>query len=147
MEEKMKKKPPKKTNIARRACQQVQLYARLRDTNADGEGKCCSCGGWIPWEKANGGHWQAKGRAYNGASIMEENVHLQCCTCNCYMQGNNAGYTKFMRKKYEQNILDKIESESYKIIDRDVFKEAHERYLKLNKELAKTKTFKVNIPR
>ena len=142
----MKRKIAKKTNIAKKACQQVQLYAKLSETDEHGNGFCCSCGMFIPWQKSNGGHWQPKGRTYNAACIIEENVHFQCCTCNLYMQGNPAGYSVFMNKNYSKFTLDKILQASYTISDRQELQDVYDKYKAKNKILAKSKSFKVNIP-
>lgn len=135
----------KKTSLAARACRQIQLYAKLRDTDANGNGKCVSCGSVVPWEKANGGHWQPKGRTYNSACLMEENVHFQCCTCNLYLGGNPAGYSEFMYRKYDDETLSRIKSASYKISDKDELQRLHDFYKNKNKALAKTKLFKINL--
>ena len=92
----MGKKKPKKRNAAARTCRYIQLYVRLLETDDNGYGYCCSCGQSLPWDQCQGGHFQPKGRNYNAAAFEEDNVHVQCATCNTYRGGNPAGYVSFM---------------------------------------------------
>jgi hypothetical protein len=74
-----------------------QLYVRLRDTNSDGFGNCCSCGKWVFYNQADGGHFVSRSRL---STLFEErNVHIQCKQCNAF-GGNPDGYALFIIKKY-----------------------------------------------
>ena len=131
-------------NNAKLACQLVQKYARLRDTDADGWGNCCTCGKPLQYgtAQAQGGHFHAKGRHYNGACCMEENVNLQCAGCNSF--GNvEAQYAKFMLAKYGKKIINKIAQASYKVLTREEIECIIAEYKVKIQELAKTKNFKV----
>ena len=141
-----KKKAPKKTNRLKLACQLAQLKARLVETDDDGNGQCASCEQWITWEQGNGGHFQPKGRHYNGACLDPRNVHLQCCLCNLGRQGNPAGYHNFMASKYGEIAIEEIARLSYTLHDRWVVEEYIEKTRQECKELAKEKTFTVRIP-
>ena len=140
------KKPYKIRNRLKLACQLVQLHARLRDTDVNGYGKCCSCNRVIAWNEGNGGHYQPKGRHYNGACLMEENVNLQCINCNFNYGGNPAGYTEFMERKYGKKIISTVKKRSYETWDRRDVEDAIQTYRDKCRKLAKTKNLEINIP-
>lgn len=140
--EKPKKK--KKTSYASAACKLAQKYVRLRDTDENGYGNCCTCGKLLKYGDANcqGGHFHSKGRSYNGACLIEENINLQCAGCNSFGHVE-AHYADFMLKKYGQSIIDTIKNEAGKTYDYNWFKEKAAEYKLKIKEIAKTKNFKV----
>ena len=135
-----------KRMTASRVCKFIQLYVRLKESDDLGYCKCCSCGRVVPWEKLHGGHFQPKGRNYNAVAFDERNVHGQCDTCNTYMNGNPAGYSKFMYENYTQEDLDEIQALSYKYLEKEEMLEVGRKYKALCKVLAKEKMFKVNVP-
>jgi len=135
-----------KMSAIARACRFVQLYTRLNETDANGYGYCCSCGKMVEWNGCHGGHFQPKGRHYNAACLEEDNVHIQCTTCNTYRGGNPAGYSKFMLDKYGQDVIDYIEKKSYERLELEEVREIAKIYKQKCKDLAKTKNFEVRIP-
>lgn len=139
------KKPKKRTTLAK-ACKYIQLYVRLLETDENGYGYCCSCGKLLTWRETQGGHFQPKGVNYNAACLEEENVHIQCATCNLYRQGNPAGYYKFMLDKYGEDVIKEIEELSYEVYDIEEVQELAQIYKQKCKDLAKTKNFEVRIP-
>ncbi len=134
-----------KRNACKRACDFIQLYVRLLETDENGYGKCCSCGYVKSWPDLNGGHWQAKGRNYNAAAFEESNVHIQCEGCNCFMQGNNAGYRKYMEANYPESELDYILAQSYKILDIEEIRDIARIYKQKCKDLVGDKNFPVKV--
>ena len=139
----MKKKT--KTSIAKRACQQIQQYARLFESDINGYGTCASCGVQHHYSDANGGHFQPKGNSYNAACVDPRNVHFQCVHCNCALGGNPAGYSDWMISKYGDGILEELHILSRQKGTREMMQAAYEKYRALNKELAKTKMFSVRL--
>jgi hypothetical protein len=135
---KMRKKRSK-TSIASEACRWIQMYARLRDTDDNGWGNCCSCGAVVRWNECDGGHFQPKGRSYNGASIDPRNVHAQCKTCNLTLGGNPAGYQKYMHDHYTDEEIAELERMSHDTPSREVMAEALKKYKALAKELKRSK--------
>jgi hypothetical protein len=135
-----------KRSTAARACQFIQLYVRLLETDDNGYGYCKSCGKMLTWQESNGGHFQPKGRNYNAAAFEEDNVHLQCETCNCYRGGNPAGYYEYMLKTYGKKAIAEIKQLSYKTLDNTEIREIAKLYKQKCKDLAPKKNFKVNIP-
>ena len=138
-------KKKSKTSIAKRACQQIQQYARLKETDENGYGRCCSCGNIKHYTELDGGHFQPKGRNYNAACIDPRNVHSQCRSCNGFMAGNPAGYSAWMVSQYGAGVLDELFYLSKKPGEREAMQEAYEKYRALNKELAKTKMFPIKL--
>lgn len=58
----------------------AQENAKLRDTDADGNGRCISCGtlcswGWLAW-------WHRYSRRFLSMCLEPENINAQCHTCN-----------------------------------------------------------------
>jgi hypothetical protein len=139
-------KKTKKTSRIKLACQLIQLFARLRDTDKNGNGRCCSCGKSLRWGEGQGGHWHPKTRGYNAACLMVQNVNLQCCQCNLFKQGNVAAYTEYMIETYGEDIISEISSMSTQILDKSVIEEKITNLRTLCKDLASRKNFTVRIP-
>jgi hypothetical protein len=135
-----------KQGASARACKLVQLYARLLETDENGYGKCCSCGEVFGWDFLHGGHFQPKGRHYNAASYEEDNVHIQCATCNTYRGGNPAGYSKFMLDNYGEDVIEYLKLESYKTPETEEVREIARIYKQKCKDLVNDKNFQVRIP-
>lgn len=135
----------KKTNACKRACNFIQLYARLLESDENGYGYCCSCGKMTPWGESNGGHFQPKCRHYCAAAFEEENVHLQCVTCNTHLGGNIAGYTQYMETKYSAEVIEHIKQQAYKILEKEEVQEIARIYRRKCVELAKDKNFKIKV--
>ncbi len=75
----------------------VQKYARLRDSDKYGRGKCISCWKRVRWEKADGGHYIS--RSNMSTAFDENNIHLQCKGCNGMLHWNLIEYRKNLIKK------------------------------------------------
>ncbi len=141
----MARKKKTKTSIAKKACQQIQQYARLSETDHNGYGECCSCGETKHYSDCDGGHFQPKTHGYNAACIDERNVHLQCKRCNGFLAGNPAGYSNYMINKYGEEILEEMRLLACKTGERSDMIEAYEKYRALKKELAKTKMCTIRL--
>lgn len=85
-----------------------QLYVRLRDSDCEGYGNCCSCGKNVHYKQADGGHFISRG--YLCTLFNEKNVHLQCKRCNL-MGGNASGYSLFMLDKYGKEEIERLNIE------------------------------------
>ena len=134
-----------KQGAAARACRFIQLYVRLLESDENGYGYCCSCGRMTPWGESNGGHFQSKGTHYNAAFMEEDNVHLQCEGCNCYLQGNVAGYAQYMQKRYGDEVIEYLKQKSYEKLELEEVQELARIYKQKCKDLAKTKNFEVHV--
>jgi len=88
---------------------QMSLFVRRRDTTSVGYGFCCSCGKCVYWNRADAGHFIARGMGgRSGVYFDERNVNIQCKTCNAFKQGNPAGYESFMLLKHGQKVIDEL---------------------------------------
>ena len=135
-----------KKNVMKTACQLAQLKAKLLGTDANGYGRCVSCGEVKPWDKLHGGHYQPKGVSYNGACLDERNINPQCSTCNTFMGGNPAGYMEFMITEYGDGIGEELFLLSKEVSDIEYARQFIVECREECRELAKEKNFKVNIP-
>lgn len=79
-------------------------YIRLRDSNDQGIGYCCSCGKAVHWKDADAGHYI--NRKWHSTRWDEKNVHLQCRACNRFDEGNLPGYGRFMQRRYGDDTID-----------------------------------------
>jgi len=81
-------------------------YIRLRDSDEQGVGHCCTCGKVVWWKDAHAGHYL--GRESFGVRWNEKNVNLQCCYCNTYREGEKGRYLMLLQKKYGDDIDDQL---------------------------------------
>ena len=58
----------------------AQENARLRDSDADGNGRCISCDRFCSWQ--NHAWWHRYSRSFQTCCLEEENINLQYHTCN-----------------------------------------------------------------
>jgi Bacteriophage Lambda NinG protein len=118
-------------------------YIRLRDTNADGVGKCFTCSLIRYWRDADCGH--GAGRQHKGTKYNEINNHLQCKKCNGFESGMREAYKAEMDKRYGAGTWDLMQSASRNTtklgkVECDIMIEF---YLKEIEKLLLTKTPKV----
>lgn len=88
-------------------------YIRLRDTDADGIGKCFTCSLRRYWRNADCGH--GAGRQHHGTKYNELNNHLQCSKCNGFEGGRREAYKAEMDKRYGTGTWDLMEAASRKM--------------------------------
>ena len=82
------------------------LYIRLRDSDANGYGRCISCGKVVHYTDADCGHFI--NRSHMNTRYDERNCNLQCRACNRFDEGNNIGYTRGLIAKYGEKIIDEL---------------------------------------
>lgn len=75
------------------------IFIRLRDTDANGIGKCFTCTRFVTWNK-NGHCGHGIPRQHMSTKYDEKNNHLQCKLCNGPEGGNQAVYKEQVNKKY-----------------------------------------------
>lgn len=81
-----------------------QKWVRLRDTNKDGFGKCCTCDKAISYSESNAGHFCP--RQHVNTRFNEENVNLQCIYCNQWEAGAQYAYAKFLGFKKADELME-----------------------------------------
>lgn len=104
-------------------------YIRRRD-----QGICISCGKVDDWKNTDAGHYIPKTA---GLSIYfsEQNVNAQCTGCNRFRHGNQAQYALALRRKYGEQILEKLDWERKQSIQINNIE--YERLIKLYKQKVK----------
>ena len=112
-------------------------YIRLRDTNKEGYGTCCSCGKDIHFHEADAGHFM--NRQHKNTRWNEENVNLQCKYCNMYEGGNAYLYGMALGKRKADKLV-KLSRIKVKPTDEE-YEDIYYKYKELVLELEKTKTF------
>lgn len=116
------------------------LYIRLRDSDANGYGRCISCGKLVHYKDADCGHFI--NRQHMNTRYDERNCNLQCTKCNRFDEGNNVGYMKGLVKKYGEGIIEvlHLKKHLYKKFSDFELKELAKYYKQKVKELEKVKT-------
>ncbi len=88
------------------AKKEFQHFIRLRDKDLP----CISCG--VIKADWAGGHYFSAGK-YSGLVFNESNCHKQCNThCNKYLSGNLLEYRKGLIKRYGDQFVEDLESQS-----------------------------------
>ena len=82
------------------------LYIRLRDIDANGFGRCISCGKLVHYKDADCGHFI--NRQHMNTRYDERNCNLQCRSCNRFDEGNNVGYMQGLVKKYGEGVIQEL---------------------------------------
>ena len=81
-------------------------FIRRRDSDKDGNCRCCTCGVVRPWKEMHAGHYV--GREARNTRWEEKNVHAQCPSCNTFHEGRKPEYTLFLQKKYGTEIVEQL---------------------------------------
>lgn len=82
------------------------LYIRLRDSDANGYGKCISCGKIVHYKEADCGHF--KSRRYQTTKYNEKNNNLQCTYCNDHLKGNEYAYSLALDEKFGEGTAETL---------------------------------------
>ena len=137
-----KKKLPTIAKLKKKVWKSMSLYIRLRDSDEDGNGKCCSCGVEKHYKQGHAGHFYPKSLGLE-IYFEERNVHLQCPGCNLFKHGNLAPYAVFLEKKYGNGIIQELQDIRNKkpmgTADAREFLAAKEIYFKAQLEVEKIK--------
>ncbi|MFA5377658.1 MAG: recombination protein NinG [Dehalococcoidia bacterium] len=109
-----RKKPTRKRSKTTKAKLIAKLdavfseFIRLRDSDTNGNCKCCTCSTVKPWREMHAGHYV--GRGAMNTRFEEQNVHAQCCGCNTFHEGRKPEYTIFLQEWYGESIIGKLVS-------------------------------------
>ena len=84
-------------------------YIRLRDSE-DGLGACISCGRRlkVPSVNSQAGHFYPAGNV-GPLRFNEDNVHLQCKSCNYFKSGDLLNYRRNLLEKIGEKRVDKLD--------------------------------------
>jgi len=125
------KKKPSKAKLKEKAWKEFSRFIRLRDSDENGIGKCCTCTAELHWKKLQAGHF-AQGRR-NSILFDEQTTHAQCYGCNICRHGALDDYAVFMIKKYGQGIIEEMNARKNVSVTyyEDDFIAIHEKYKRL----------------
>lgn len=112
-------------------------YIRLRDTNEDGFGTCCTCNKQIHFHEGDSGHFIP--RQHKKTRWDERNVNLQCKYCNMFEGGAQYQYSKFLGEELSEELL-MLSRQIYKLSDAE-YEDIYYHYKEKVAELEKTKRF------
>ena len=106
---------PKKKTIAKLvddAAVLMQKLVKLKAADANGYCQCVTCGAIDHWKDMQGGHYI--GRTWTATKLMEENIHVQCPSCNGGFggkpKGNLGRYALYLEDMYGREFLDELET-------------------------------------
>lgn len=80
-------------------------YIRRRDA-VNGYASCFTCGTARPWKEMHAGHYVNRDRM--NTRWEEQNVHVQCPSCNTFHEGRKPEYTLFLQGRYGPDIIEKL---------------------------------------
>ncbi len=116
-------------------------YIRLRDTNEDGYGTCCTCGKTFHYRDLGCGHFRK--RRHLSVRWDEENAHIQCTPCNT--EDDMAAYMIFMLNEYGVEVAQRIIDRSQARADyvKQDYEEMYQYFRGKVKKLLKDKMFTI----
>ena len=77
-------------------------YIRLKDSK-DGIGTCITCGKQDHWKNLQAGHFMS--RKHYSTRWDEDNVKIQCSSCNVFRYGEQYKFSLYLGKKKAQKLL------------------------------------------
>ena len=127
-------KNPSLKTMKTKAWKEFSRYIRLRDSDNNGIGQCCTCGARHHWKELQAGHF-IPGRC-NSILFDERGCHAQCRRCN-FNEGNGPEYYPFMLKRYGQKVVDELRMNRHQTVKIPIAEMTmiYEKYKKLAKEL------------
>ena len=81
-------------------------FIRLRDSDENGICTCITCGAKHHWKNMDNGHFVK--RQHMALRFNEINCNAQCRKCNWLGQGEDVKYAEALKKKYGNDIVDKL---------------------------------------
>jgi len=108
------------------------LYNRMKDADWRGYVACVTCGVVKHYKQQQGGHF-IPGRT-NGILFEDQGIHAQCYSCNMMKGGNPRKYDAYMKKRYGQRVinkLDKLSESTVQLSEDDLRKKIEEYKIKI----------------
>ncbi len=102
------------TKLKKKADTVFSKYIRMRDgvkTEHGWYAGCITCGAYKPVAQQQAGHFVS--RACNKLRFDEENVNVQCFSCNVKQHGNQFEYAKQVDLKYGDGTADKLHNQRH----------------------------------
>ena len=87
---------------------QFSYFIRLRDSNDDGIGQCCTCKKYGQVKYMDNGHYI--GRQHQATRYSEKNCSLQCKKCNGLEEGFKVEHRRYLVELYSEKAVLLLES-------------------------------------
>jgi len=103
----MTKKKLTRSKLVKKLDAVFSQYIRLSASDKDGNCTCVTCGKVAHWkgEGQQSGHFQS--RRHYATRWDEDNVKVQCSSCNVFRYGEQYKFSLYLGKKLSQKLLDK----------------------------------------
>ena len=103
----MTKKKLTRSKLVKKLDAVFSQYIRLSASDKDGNCTCVTCGKVAHWkgEGQQSGHFQS--RRHYATRWDEDNVKVQCSSCNVFRYGEQYKFSLYLGKKLSQELLDK----------------------------------------
>ena len=103
----MTKKKLTRSKLVKKLDAVFSQYIRLSASDKDGNCTCITCGKVAHWkgEGQQSGHFQS--RRHYATRWDEDNVKVQCSSCNVFRYGEQYKFSLYLGKKLSQKLLDK----------------------------------------
>lgn len=117
---------------------EIQLFAKLRDSDVLWYWECITCWKRVFYKKAN--WWHCISRKNRLTAYLEENINLQCVGCNKYLSWNYSEYYIKIDEKYWIWTYDRLSKLKWPLdVSVERIKEQITIYKQKNKQLLSTK--------
>ena len=119
------------------------LFIRIRDAHDGYIGACSTCGRIGNIKNMDCGHFIK--RQFSATRFSEENCHLQCKSCNNFLQGNDNKFKDYITKKHGEKTVLLLEASKRQSVKRSAndLKQLADYYKKKAIELAKEKGIEI----
>jgi hypothetical protein len=106
-----KKKKKKKSSriLKKKAWDLLSKIIRLKNADDNGYCACVTCGIVKHWTEMQAGHFIPKAQG-NSVYFLEENIHVQCVSCNIFLAGNLTNYTLYMIDMYGRDEVERLKA-------------------------------------
>lgn len=92
-------KPDETASLIKKLDEEFSRFIRLRDSNNEGYGYCCTCPHYDHWTKMQCGHFMS--RNHKATRFDENNCSMQCGGCNGpYGKGRQYEHSLHLDKKW-----------------------------------------------
>ena len=108
MATKKKNKKKSKSSLKKTAWDLLSKIIRLKYSDENGYCSCVTCGVTKKWTEMQAGHFVPKAQG-NAVYFLEENIHVQCVSCNIFLGGNLTNYTLFMIDTYGRDEVERLQ--------------------------------------
>ena len=103
----MTKKKLTRSKLVKKLDAVFSQYIRLSASDKDGNCTCVTCGKVAHWKGEGQQSWHFQSRRHYATRWDEDNVKVQCSSCNVFRYGEQYKFSLYLGKKLSQKLLDK----------------------------------------